>query len=123
MLFEFRNVISVVSSDWLSYRRTAEEALAEAAEQGLVYKRPCPTAFMSLRGGREAQLADEIVRGVLRGGAAPEKLDAFVRSCAEKECAATAEDVVRGRLGLFELDEAKAEALVRELQSHELFDK
>lgn len=123
MLFEFRNVISVVSSDWLSYRRTAEEALAEAAEQGLVYKRPCPTAFMSLRGGREAQLADEIVRGVLRGGAAPEKLDAFVRSCAEKECAAAAEDVVRGRLGLFELDEAKAEALVRELQSHELFDK
>jgi glycerol-3-phosphate dehydrogenase len=123
LLFEFRNVITVVGCDWISYRRVAEEALSEAAEQGLVYKRPCPTAFMSLRGGKEASLAGEIVTEVMRGAADPEKLDAFVRYCVQKEYAVSPEDIVRGRLGLFELDEAKAAALVGELQSHELFGK
>ncbi|MBQ8828786.1 MAG: FAD-dependent oxidoreductase [Burkholderiaceae bacterium] len=45
---EFKNVISVADHDFANYRKLAEQALSEAVECGLLYKRPCSTSFMSL---------------------------------------------------------------------------
>ncbi len=110
ILTEFKNMVTVTGGKWTSYRKMAEDAMTEAVESGLIYKRPCPTAFLSIyRQGKfdPEQIEIDLVEGKDNDAAVLE----YARYCREEEYAKTAQDFLFRRLRIGQMSDAITERL------------
>ncbi|MCD8339130.1 MAG: glycerol-3-phosphate dehydrogenase, partial [Burkholderiales bacterium] len=99
---EFGNLVTAAGGSWNLYRKVAEAAMTEAVESGLMYKRPCPTEFLSIY--RQSRFnPDQIERDLINGkDVLPEVLD-YAKYCKEEEYAITVEDFLYRRLRIARL--------------------
>ena len=94
---EFKNMITVTGGKWTAYRKMAEHAMSVAVDQGLIYKRPCLTKYMSIYRDNEFN-PDEIEAEILKGTLTDEQLKAYAVHCRDTQFAMTPEDVLYRRL-------------------------
>lgn len=113
---EFKNMITITGGKWTAYRRMAEEAMAAAVEQGLIYKRPCPTKYMSIYRD-EGYDPEAIEKAILEGTLEEETLTAYACHCRDALFAMTAEDVLYRRLRIGQMNEAKAKELAPKIEA------
>lgn len=113
---EFKNMISVVGGSRIESRRVAEDAMHEAVEQGLIYKRPCSTTFLSLYRLKQFDRA-AICREALAAETAPQSLIDFAEYCVSDEFACSAEDIALRRLPTEKFGAQAVEHLVKLLKN------
>lgn len=113
---EFKNMISVVGGSRLECRRVAEDAMHEAVEQGLIYKRPCGTTFLSLYRLKQFDRA-AICREALEADSAPQSLIDFAEYAVSDEFACSAEDIALRRLPTEKFGAQAVEHLVKLLKN------
>ncbi len=107
---EFKNMVSVIGGRWSSYRKIAEDAMTQAVEAGLIYKRPCATAFLSILRPDKFN-PDEIEKALVSGKNVEEKVLDYARYCQKEEYALTADDFLQRRLKIGVMNEAVTEKL------------
>lgn len=108
---EFKNMITVTGGKWTAYRKMAEHAMSVAVDQGLIYKRPCTTMYMSIYRDEKFN-PDEIERTALESDKADDQVVAYAQHCKEESFALTAEDVLFRRLRLGQMDSKRTEELM-----------
>ena len=106
---EFKNMITVTGGKWTAYRKMAEHAMSVAVDQGLIYKRPCPTKYMSIYRDNEFN-PDELEAEILKGTLTDEQLKAYVVHCRDTQFAMTPEDVLYRRLRIGQMNKAKTKS-------------
>lgn len=112
---EFKNMITVTGGKWTAYRKMAEHAMSVAVDQGLIYKRPCPTKYMSIYRDNEFN-PDEIEAEILKGTLTDEQLKAYAVHCRDTQFAMTPEDVLYRRLRIGQMNKAKTEELLLKIK-------
>ncbi len=112
---EFKNMITVTGGKWTAYRKMAEHAMSVAVDQGLIYKRPCPTKYMSIYRDNEFN-PDEIEAEILKGTLTDEQLKAYAVHCRDTQFAMTPEDVLYRRLRIGQMNKAKTEELLPKIK-------
>lgn len=115
VIAEFKNMITVTGGKWTAYRLMAEHAMEAAVEQGLIYKRPCPTKFMSIYRD-EAFDADKLDEQALSGTISEDVLRAYAEHCKNRSFAMMAEDVLYRRLRIGQMNEKRAQELLLKIQ-------
>ena len=93
----------------------AEHAMSVAVDQGLIYKRPCPTKYMSIYRDNEFN-PDELEAEILKGTLTDEQLKAYVVHCRDTQFAMTPEDVLYRRLRIGQMNKAKTEELLPKIK-------
>ena len=116
MIPEFKNMITVTGGKWTAYRKMAEHAMSVAVDQGLIYKRPCPTKYMSIYRDNEFN-PDEIEAEILKGTLTDEQLKAYAVHCRDTQFAMTPEDVLYRRLRIGQMNKAKTEELLLKIKA------
>ena len=112
---EFKNMITVTGGKWTAYRKMAEHAMSVAVDQGLIYKRPCPTKYMSIYRDNEFN-PDELEAEILKGTLTDEQLKAYAVHCRDTQFAMTREDVLYRRLRIGQMNKAKTEELLPKIK-------
>ena len=112
---EYGNMITVTGGKWTAYRKMAEHAMSVAVDQGLIYKRPCPTKYMSIYRDNEFN-PDEIEAEILKGTLTDEQLKAYAVHCRDTQFAMTPEDVLYRRLRIGQMNKAKTEELLPKIK-------
>ena len=112
---EFKNMITVTGGKWTAYRKMAEHAMSVAVDQGLIYKRPCPTKYMSIYRDNEFN-PDELEAEILKGTLTDEQLKAYAVHCRDTQFAMTPEDVLYRRLRIGQMNKAKTEELLPKIK-------
>ena len=112
---EFKNMITVTGGKWTAYRKMAEHAMSVAVDQGLIYKRPCPTKYMSIYRDNEFN-PDELEAEILKGTLTDEQLKAYAVHCRDTQFAMTREDVLYRRLRIGQMNKAKTEELLLKIK-------
>lgn len=113
---EFKNMITVTGGKWTAYRKMAEHAMSVAVDQGLIYKRPCPTKYMSIYRDEGFDPA-EMDEAALKGKLSDEDLLKYAAHCRDSLYALTPEDVTFRRLRLGQMNKAKAEEMTAKIAS------
>ena len=98
-----------------AYRKMAEHAMSVAVDQGLIYKRPCPTKYMSIYRDNEFN-PDELEAEILKGTLTDEQLKAYAVHCRDTQFAMTREDVLYRRLRIGQMNKAKTEELLPKIK-------
>lgn len=112
---EFKNMVTVTGGKWTAYRAMAEHAMSVAVDQGLIYKRPCPTKYMSIYRD-EVFDAEAIEEAAFRGELEEEKLLAFARHCRDNAFAVYPEDVLYRRLRIGQMSAKRTEELLPKIK-------
>ena len=108
-------MITVTGGKWTAYRKMAEHAMSVAVDQGLIYKRPCLTKYMSIYRDNEFN-PDEIEAEILKGTLTDEQLKAYAVHCRDTQFAMTPEDVLYRRLRIGQMNKAKTEELLPKIK-------
>ena len=112
---EFKNMITVTGGKWTAYRKMAEHAMSVAVDQGLIYKRPCPTKYMSIYRDNEFN-PDGLEAEILKGTLTDEQLKAYAVHCRDTQFAMTPEDVLYRRLRIGQMNKAKTEEFLPKIK-------
>ncbi len=111
---EFGYLVTAAGGSWNMYRKTAEAAMTEAVESGLMYKRPCPTEFLSIYRNPRFN-PDKIERDLIKGeDVLPEVLE-YAQYCKEEEFAITVQDFLFRRLRIGRLSPRITEKILPEV--------
>lgn len=111
IICEFKNMITVTGGKWTAYRNMAEHAMSVAVDQGLIYKRPCATKYMSIYRDEKFNVGS-LGQQLLFGGATKDQLIEFSIHVRDEAYAMCPEDVLYRRLRLGQLDEKKTAELM-----------
>jgi len=106
---EHQNLVTIVGGKWTTYRRMALDALDQAAEAGLIAKRPCTTGEIKLEVDDALETACRAAQAlVLAGGndsGDVELITSFAWMACQFEQAVCADDVLARRLRIASLDQ------------------
>ena len=108
-------MITVTGGKWTAYRKMAEHAMSVAVDQGLIYKRPCPTKYMSIYRDNEFN-PDGLEAEILKGTLTDEQLKAYAVHCRDTQFAMTPEDVLYRRLRIGQMNKAKTEEFLPKIK-------